>query len=314
MALGRSFSPAEDTPTAPRSRASAMLSGGAGSPATRKSSAKSFRWAAFSYQIIGVTAPGYRTEEDPPVEVYIPFQIDPNTVDQANYFGVAGRLKPGVTLAVPAAKMKLVGEEFRRKFPAALGPNNGFGVQTMKEVLIGDVKSSLLVLLGAVGFCCSSPAPTWPICCSRAPPAARAKSPFARPSARAAAASFASCSPKAWCCRSPAASSVWPWVAANRACFSPSIRRNIPRIGNGPHHVTLDWRVLAFTLRAFFRHRRFLRPGSGAASLARRPSSSTLQESSGRSGTRLRQNKARCAAGGHRDGAGRWFYWSARRC
>jgi putative ABC transport system permease protein len=38
-------------------------------------------------------------EINEPPDVYIPFQIDPHSADRGHYFNVAGRLRPGVTLA-----------------------------------------------------------------------------------------------------------------------------------------------------------------------------------------------------------------------
>ena len=43
--------------------------------------------------VVGVTGPDFDT--DPPADLWIPYQFDPNTTDQAHYFVAAGRLKPG---------------------------------------------------------------------------------------------------------------------------------------------------------------------------------------------------------------------------
>jgi len=57
------------------------------------------------YEIIGVVGPNLKIEIDEPPDIYIPFQIDPNKVDNGHYFNVIGRLKPGVTLAVANAQL-----------------------------------------------------------------------------------------------------------------------------------------------------------------------------------------------------------------
>ncbi len=46
--------------------------------------------------VIGIVGPGFDFGEfGPQPELYIPFQIDPQTSDQGHYFQAAGRLKPG---------------------------------------------------------------------------------------------------------------------------------------------------------------------------------------------------------------------------
>src|SRR5438477_96372 len=78
--------------------------------------------------VIGVLAPGFEVEGfglNP--ELWVPFQIDPNTADQGHYFNVAGRLKPGVTLEQASARLQLSAQDYRARFPTALAPNQGFG-------------------------------------------------------------------------------------------------------------------------------------------------------------------------------------------
>jgi putative ABC transport system permease protein len=49
--------------------------------------------------------------------------------------------------------LKLVGDQFRRTYGSdALAPPDGFGISSLQESIIGDTRSSLLVLLGAVFF------------------------------------------------------------------------------------------------------------------------------------------------------------------
>jgi len=58
-----------------------------------------------SYTILGVTGKSFVT--DPEADLWLPFQFDPNTTNQGHYFLVAGRLKPGVTLAQANAQLKI---------------------------------------------------------------------------------------------------------------------------------------------------------------------------------------------------------------
>jgi predicted permease len=101
------------------------------------------------YEVIGVVAHSFAI--DPPPDLYLPFQADPNSTNQGHYFQSAARLKPGVSLSAAKAALDLAGGEFRRLFPNAIGPKNSFSVESMREMTVSNVRSALYVLLGAVG-------------------------------------------------------------------------------------------------------------------------------------------------------------------
>lgn len=85
-------------------------------------------------------------------QVWLPFQLEPNTSDQAHYFQAAGRLKPGVSLDQAKARLQTSAANFKARFPNGLGPNQTFGVDAIGEVMVRNVRQSLFVLAGAVGF------------------------------------------------------------------------------------------------------------------------------------------------------------------
>jgi len=101
------------------------------------------------YLVVGVIGRSFVT--DPPGDLWIPFQFDLNSQDQAHYFGVAARLKPGVTVEMANTQLKLVADQYRRLYPPT-PPDNGFKAMLLQEVMIGDTRASLFVLLGAVGL------------------------------------------------------------------------------------------------------------------------------------------------------------------
>lgn len=104
-----------------------------------------------SSTVIGVMAPLY-SPDLPLGDLCLPMQADPNTDDQGNdLFGVA-RLKPGVSLAQAAAATQTIGEQFRKKYPNAVGPKQGFTVDRLRDVVVARARTALLVLLGAVSF------------------------------------------------------------------------------------------------------------------------------------------------------------------
>jgi putative ABC transport system permease protein len=103
------------------------------------------------YLVVGVIGRGFVT--DPPADLWVPFQFDLASQDMAHYFNVAARLKAGVTISQANAQLRLAADQYRRMYGAnSLPPQGGFGVESLQESMIGDTRTSLFVLLGAVGF------------------------------------------------------------------------------------------------------------------------------------------------------------------
>jgi predicted permease len=104
------------------------------------------------YTVIGVTPVGFRlTEFDE--QLWTTLQIPPS--EQENYGShgllIAAKLKPGVTRDAAQADMARVTEGIRQRHPDAM-VNRGVNVMTWTELLIGNLRTQLLVLLGAVVF------------------------------------------------------------------------------------------------------------------------------------------------------------------
>ncbi|MGH7620342.1 MAG: ABC transporter permease [Gemmatimonadaceae bacterium] len=149
--LGRTFSDDEGRPNGGRV---AVLSYGwwtrrfASDP---KIIGKTILLSGDPYTVIGVINRGFDpTEMLDAEDLWTPFQIDPNTGDQAHYFRSAARLKAGVTLQEAQAKLAQSADEFRRTFPNAIGPKAGFSVESMQKVYIRNSTALLVVLLSAV--------------------------------------------------------------------------------------------------------------------------------------------------------------------
>ena len=85
-------------------------------------------------------------------DVWTPFQLDPNATDQGHYFIVAGRLRPGVSLARAQAVLEGSTEFYRERFPEVLPDGAVFGAVPIREELVRNARGLLLVLLGAVGL------------------------------------------------------------------------------------------------------------------------------------------------------------------
>lgn len=102
------------------------------------------------YLVVGVIGKNFVT--DNPADIWIPYQFDLNTQDMAHYFGVAARLEPGVTIEQANAQLKLASDQMRRAIPNSIGPQNHYGVVPLKEWMVGDTRTPLLILLSAVGL------------------------------------------------------------------------------------------------------------------------------------------------------------------
>jgi putative ABC transport system permease protein len=225
-------------------------------------------------------------------DVWLPFQIDPGTTMQGHYFLAAGRLKPGVTLAAANAQLQLAANEFRQKFPKAIGPQNSFAVQPLQDIIVRNVRSSLWILVGAVTFvlliACANVANLLLV---------RANVRQREISIRAAIGAGRGRIVRQLLTESLALASIGGvlglalGIVGIRALLALN-PGNIPRIGAGGSEVGLDWRVLAFTA-AVSLTTGLIFGVFPALHASRTDLSTTIKESSGRSGSGFRQNKAR---------------------
>jgi predicted permease len=155
VAAGRTFSPAEDLPGGGHV---AVLSEGFWRRRFGSDPALVGRTLSLNgepHEVIGVLGPFDTEAVQSPLgapDIWLPFQIDPNSVMQGHFFVAAGRLKPGVTIQVANAQLQAAANEFRGMFPNAMARQAGFGVQPMQDIMVRNVRASLWVLVGAVAF------------------------------------------------------------------------------------------------------------------------------------------------------------------
>jgi putative ABC transport system permease protein len=243
------------------------------------------------HTVIGIIGSSFNF--DPTPDVWLPFQFNLASNDQAHYFLAAGRLKPGVSLDRANAQLKLTADAYRRKYPeAGLGPKESFAVQPLQDAIVSDVKSSLLVLIAAVSFVLL-------IACANVANLLLVRATSRR---REIAIRSAIGAGRGRIVRQLLTESVLLsigggllglvlGVVAVRALLAIN-PGNIPRIGEDGSAVALDWRVLAFTAVVSI-VTGILFGLIPAFQAARADLSSTLKESSGRTGTGFRQNKTR---------------------
>ena len=156
IVLGRGFTREEDLPGGPRVAvisASLWKRRFANDP---QIAGKNLLLSGDRYTVIGVVDGSHNlldelgSNQDLSSDVYVPFQIDPNTSEQAQSFFVAGRLKPGVSLEQAKERLQASANEYRTKFPQVFGPKDGFTVKTVREFVVSNLRILLLVLAGAV--------------------------------------------------------------------------------------------------------------------------------------------------------------------
>ncbi len=99
------------------------------------------------YTVVGVVAPDFRP--DPPAQIWLPLQADPDSTSQAHYLRAVGRLRREVTMEQANARLKLTFAGFLRRFPL-FNPKAGFQAKPLRETNAGDVRTALLVLFGTV--------------------------------------------------------------------------------------------------------------------------------------------------------------------
>jgi putative ABC transport system permease protein len=119
---------------------------------------KIIRFGEDPYEVIGVASKDAESETlEPgaaPVDVWMPFPIDSNSDNQTHSFRAVGRLKSGVSLSIANAQLQLMTEEFRQRYPNTVSAKRGdsYSVQPMRDVLVRQARLSLLTLGAAVSF------------------------------------------------------------------------------------------------------------------------------------------------------------------
>jgi putative ABC transport system permease protein len=109
-----------------------------------------------AYTVIGVLPPSFEYFQQ--TDVYRPLSLTlapdspfANRGGRAFNFFALARLKPGVTVAQANSEMEAIGRQLAREYPKA---NAGVSAQAerLQDVMSESVRSSLWILLGAVGF------------------------------------------------------------------------------------------------------------------------------------------------------------------
>jgi predicted permease len=293
LLLGRGFTADEDQPEGPKVTVISRSLWESRFNADPNVVGKSISLGNEPYTIVGVLNTFDFRDYGPTPQVWTLFQFDPNSTDQGHYFQAMARLKPGVTVQQAYARMQASANDYRGKFPKGIGPQDGFGVLTIRDALVrGDVKSSLYVYLGAVALVLL-------IACANVANLLLVRATGRRREIAIRAAIGGS---RGRIIRQLLTESVvlslaggvfglavgWAGIHALLSINTAGL----PRVGTDGDMVGLDWRVVGFTI-AVSLATGIIFGLIPALQSSKTDLTTTLKESAGRSGTGFRQNKVR---------------------
>jgi putative ABC transport system permease protein len=107
------------------------------------------------YTVIGVMPSGFdfpRMTTGQAANYWVPFRIDPANVSRGeHFFAVIGRLHEGVSLATAQAEMDAISLRLQTQYPET-NTNWMVNLFTLEDEVVGDTRTALLTLVGAVAF------------------------------------------------------------------------------------------------------------------------------------------------------------------
>jgi putative ABC transport system permease protein len=152
--LGRTFLPAEDKPGSERTVVLSHTLWQRRFGSDPAAIGQAVTLDNQSYTVIGVLPAGF---EFPllgkETELWTPISLDGQALNErgAQMYGVVARLKPDVSLDQAQVEISTIASRLEQQYPEQ---NTGSGVRLipLQEVLVGSIRSMLLVLFAAVGF------------------------------------------------------------------------------------------------------------------------------------------------------------------
>jgi putative ABC transport system permease protein len=103
-----------------------------------------------SCSVIGVMPPGFDFPSD--VVAWVPRELDPPTPSRtAHNWRVVGRVRDGITIAQVRADLSVIARRIRSQYGTQADLSDAV-VLPLSETIVGDVRTGLLTLMGAVGL------------------------------------------------------------------------------------------------------------------------------------------------------------------
>jgi len=163
-ALGRVFLPDEDTPGR---TPTAILS--YGTWARRFGSdprvlGRKIVLNGLPYEVVGIMPRSFSLPREvmptldgaEQAEILLPLPMPPDAAQNRDHedYNIIGELKPGVSVQQARAEMDTITARLRHEYPEVYPPNGGltFRIVPLLEQVVGNVRHTLYLLLGAVGF------------------------------------------------------------------------------------------------------------------------------------------------------------------
>ncbi|MEZ5286247.1 MAG: ABC transporter permease [Vicinamibacterales bacterium] len=103
-------------------------------------------------EVVGVMPRGFRYPLESDIWLPLPFSEEELTTQRgAHYLDVIGRLAPEVAVEQARADLRAIGDRLAAEYPR-WNADESADVEPLRDVLVGDARDSLMVLLGAVGL------------------------------------------------------------------------------------------------------------------------------------------------------------------
>jgi predicted permease len=148
--FGRTFSPEEDLPRAGKFAVLTFNLWKNRLGGDRDIVDKTITLSGERYVVLGVLPEDY--QPDPPTDLYLPEQFDPNSTNQGHIYYVAGRLRPGASIASAQAELAVITDQFRAAHSDIMDKSESVDVVPLRVAIGGEVRFALLILAGAVAF------------------------------------------------------------------------------------------------------------------------------------------------------------------
>ena len=111
---------------------------------------RTLQLGGFPYNIIGVMSKDLSFPDRP--ALWRPLPIDPKEVKpNPHYLYMVGRLRPGVSLDQAQADLSAIETRLAQQYPDQI-PGHNVKLKLLRDVVVGDISSTLMILLGAVGL------------------------------------------------------------------------------------------------------------------------------------------------------------------